>query len=513
MSAGQFKYKPRSWSTEQSRSACTLCGCGCAVTLEKRRNRVVRVRPAEYDFICAKGRIGWYNERHPARIRTPLVRIGGTLVQSTWEDALSFIATNLNVIKKNRGPKSIGCLGSVRTTNEDNYVFQKFARTVIGTNNVDMVARLKMTPGLNTVFLAGELAQLREHDAILVLDKNVGEINPLTGTEIVRAVKRESKRLVVVSDEPNKFTKIATAVIRSGNAVTCLVRALERPEGERRGEISQAALLLKAAESVAIIVPSKLSPNEEKGIRELAGRLKNVTFYPLVEGGNLQGGLDMGIMPDYYPGYQKVSPRARAMFGKAWNAILPETAGMNALEMIRAIEPGVIAALYIMGDDPVRSDPDTRALLEKLDFLVVQDVLLTETAGIANVVLPASSFFEKTGTFTNVERRLRLLTKAEEFAGESMPDWKIFQTLANRMGAGMNYLSAVEIMMEIKSTVPMYRDLAVDACWPPEQLFPAGTNAVFPFSSLQSQIEKCSPSNGCVASQALQPPARKNRKQ
>lgn len=461
---------------ERSRSACTLCGCGCAVTLETRRNRVVRIRPAANDYICSKGRSSRSIAHRPARLTAPMMRLGETLVQCTWEDALSVIATNLNIIKKNRGPKSIGCLGSVRTTNEDNYVFQKFARTVIGTNNVDMLTRLKISSSLNTGFLAGEVDKLRGHEVILVLDRNVGTINPLIGMEIVHAVNREGRRLIVVSDEPNQLTEIASVVIRPEGAVAGLVRALEGPESEQRGDISRAALLLKAASSVAIIIPSMVSQDAVGRIGELAIRLRNVTCYPLVAGANLQGGLDMGMVPDYYPGYQKVGPRARAKFGRAWNAILPGTAGMNAVEMLGAIEPGEIAALYIMGDDPARGDPDIVALLKQLDFLIVQDVLLTDTAGIANVVLPAAGCFERTGTVTNLERRLRLLTQAEECAGASMPDWKIIKTLANRMGAGMNYMSAVEIMMEIKSIVPMYRDLAVDACWPPNRLFdPART--------------------------------------
>lgn len=458
----------------RSKSACNLCGCGCAITLERSENKVAQIRPAENHYSCAKRQTGWNVAHHPARLTTPMVRIGGTLVRCTWEEALSVIAASLNVIKKERGPRSIGCLGSVWTTNEDNYIFQKFARTVIGTNNVDLLSRREDTAGLNS-FLSGDLSKLKEHDVILVLDKDAGEINPLTCVEIAHAVNREGKRLIVVSDEPNKLTRIATVVVRSlsrETAVTGLAKAVERPAGEWRAEMSQAARLLRAAESVAIVVPSNPSPGEDKVIRELAGRLKNFTYYPLMNGGNLQGGLDMGVMPDHYPGYQKVGPRTRARFGKAWNAILPETAGMSAIEMIRAVESRKIAALYIMGDDPVRSDPDLGTLFEKLDFLVVQDILLTETARIADAVLPAVSFVEKTGTFTNLERRLRLLTKAAEFVGEAMPDWKIIQAVANRMGAAMNYTSAVEIMKEIKSTVPMYKDLAIDACWPGEQVFP-----------------------------------------
>ncbi len=472
---------------EWSRSACTVCGCGCAVTLEARGDRVLRVCPAEHNYICARGRGSESTAHSPARLTAPMMRIGETLVQCTWDDALSVIATSLNIIKRNRGPKSIGCLGSVRTTNEDNFAFQKFARTVIGTNNVDMCARLKTAPVMNTVFLAGEFEKLREHDAIVVLDRNVGTVNPLTGMEIMRAVRRDGRSLIVVSDKLDQFTKIATVVIPSGDAVASLARAIERPEGKLSSEIRQATLLLKTAESVAIIFPSMSSPGEENGIRELASVLKKVTYYPLVDGGNLQGGLDMGVMPHYYPGYRKAGPQTRAMFGRVWNAILPETAGMNAMEMISAIGPGKITALYIMGDDPAKGDLQIAARMKRLDFLVVQDVRLTETARIANVVLPAAGTFERIGTVTNLERRLRLLAKAEEPLGESMPDWKIITALANRMGGAMNYASAVEIMMEIKSIVPMYRDLAVDACWSSKHLSAAGMHAFFSLPPVQPQ--------------------------
>ncbi len=438
------------------------------MTVETHGNHVVRVGPAENAYLCAEGQSAANIARPPARIATPLIRTGGELVPGTWDDAVSAVAAGLNLVKTTRGPKSIGFLGSARTTNEDNYVFQKFARTVVGTNNIDMLARHRVVPDLNTVFLAGEFRMIRKHDAILVLDKNVDAINPLIGGEIVHAVRQEGRRLVVVSNEPNRFTRIASAVIGPHNAVAGLARALKNRESDQRTDVSQAAALLKASRSVAVVVPPALSPDEEVLMRELRLRLNNVSYYPLVRGANLQGGLDMGVTHDYYPGREKVGPRSRAKFGKAWNAILPEAPGMNAVEMLQAVESGNIASLYIMGDDPAKGDPDTAALLGKLDFLVVQDVRLTDTARLANVVLPAAGLFEKTGTMTNLERRLRLLTKVEECAGSSMPDWMIIKTLANRTGSWMHYQSAVEIMMEIKAAVPSYRDLAIDACWSPE---------------------------------------------
>ncbi len=478
---------------ERSRSVCTLCGCCCAVTLETCGNSVVRVRPAEKNFLCARGRSAGNIAHHPDRITTPLMRIGDRLVPCTWEDAFSAVATSLNFIKKSRSPQSIGCLGSVRTTNEDNYVFQKFARTTIGTNNVDMRARLKISAGLNTVFPAGSIDALRGHEVILLLDRNAGTVNPRIESEIVHAVRREGRRLIVAGDGSDQISKIASVVIRPDGAVARLVREVEKSTGEQQAGIPQAALLLKSASSTAVIIPPLLSREERSGIGDLTLHLKNVTFYPLMAGANLQGGLDMGMTPDDYPGCQKVGRRTRAAFGRAWSAVLPGAAGMNAAEMLRAIEPGEITALYIMGDDPAKGDPATAALLRKLDFLVVQDILMTETAGLANVVLPAAGLFEKTGTVTNLERRLRLLTKAEECAGASMPDWKIIRTLANRMGSGMKYSSAVEIMMEIKSIVPMYRDLAIDACWSPERRSAAVAAGIAP---LKMALQQCGISPG-----------------
>jgi predicted molibdopterin-dependent oxidoreductase YjgC len=177
----------------------------------------------------------------------------------------------------------------------------------------------------------------------------------------------------------------------------------------------------------------------------------------------------MGVVPTCYPGYRKIDEAATVEFSSKWNAILPEAAGMNAVEMIDAIRRGGIASLYIMGDDPVGSDPGIKQSLEKLEFLVVQDIFMTETAKLAHVVLPAASSAEKNGTFTNLERRLQQLNRAEEPIGESRPDWEIIQDLAKKMGGSMNYGSTSDILREIRSVIPAYSDLAIGACWPREK--------------------------------------------
>jgi NADH-quinone oxidoreductase subunit G len=445
----QFKYKARSWNLEATSSVCNYCGCGCTISYETREGTIMRVGPARNNYLCAKGRFGWDATHSEERLTTPKMRVGDKLVDCTWEEALAVVATNLNVIKNKKGADSIGGLGSVRTTNEDSYLFQKFMRNVVGTNNVDMLARIKVPKGLDTVFFSGETGKMADHDVILVLDKNVGEINPNTGIEIVRAVTRKERRLVLVNDGFNKFNRLASVVIEEETqaAIGSLLKALSGGQGA--GVLTQAADLLKNAKSVALIVPATLTDASFKQLKDLAALLQNVTYYPLVRRSNFQGGLDMGMHPGYLPGYRKA-----------------EKPGMNAVEMVNGIASGKIAALYVMGDDPVGSDPKLKEQFSKLEFLVVQDIFLSETAKLAHVVLPASSSAEKSGTFTNVERRLQQLNRAEEPEGESRPDWEILQMVATKMGAAMHYGSERDILKEIRATVPLYADLAVGSCWP-----------------------------------------------
>jgi formate dehydrogenase major subunit/NADH-quinone oxidoreductase subunit G len=456
----QFKYKARSWNLDATTSVCNYCGCGCGVSYEARDGKIMRVGPARNNYLCAKGRFGWDAVHHADRLTTPKMRVGGELVDCTWEEALSIVATNLKVIRDKHGAEKVGGLGSVRTTNEDGYLFQKFLRSVVGTNNVDMLARLKVPKGLNTAFFSGELSRMADHDVILVLDKNVGEINPLTGIEIVRAVNKKDRKVILVNDEFNKFNKIAAVVIpaTTGRAIEELHGALSAASGSEA--VKRAAELLKNAKNVAVIVPARLSDKELADIRELCGQLKNVTYYPLVRRSNFQGALDMGMVSDYLPGYRKA-----------------EAPGMNAVEMISAMKTGKLASLYIMGDDPVGSDQSLKAALERLEFLVVQDIFMTETAKLAHVVLPAAASAEKSGTFTNVERRLQQLNKAEEPVGESKPDWEILQEIAKKMGADMHYASERDILREIRSVVPQYADLALGSCWARDKSSLAGTLA------------------------------------
>jgi predicted molibdopterin-dependent oxidoreductase YjgC len=176
----------------------------------------------------------------------------------------------------------------------------------------------------------------------------------------------------------------------------------------------------------------------------------------------------MGTHPALYPGHQPVNSETTTAYAAAWNAILSETPGMSAVEMVNGITSGKIAALYVMGDDPVGSDSRLGETFRKLEFLVVQDIFFTDTAKLAHVVLPAASVVEKQGTFTNLERRLQQLVQAEPAIAESKPDWEIIQLVAKKMGGSMNYASSSDILREIRSVVPLYKTLAPGAVWPKE---------------------------------------------
>jgi len=482
----QFKYKARTWSLEEIRSTCIYCGNGCPVKLETYKGRVVRVSPAKNNFLCARGRFGWDAVHHEARLTLPKIRSGGGLIDCTWDEALSRIAGALHRIKDERGAASIGGLGSIRTTNEDDYLFQKFMRSVVGTNNIDLLARLKMPIGLNTIFFSTELESISESDVILVLDRYVGEINPLTGIEIVRAVNQKGRKLILLNGEFNKFDRLASVLLNVGGVETALgdlIAAVGGDTRRMRGDIAEAVGLLMTAQSISIVLPAVLTRAILDRARYLAVLLGQTTLVPLVRRGNLQGALDMGVLPNYYPGYQKITADVAARFKTEWGVDVPETPGMNAMEMLNSIASGTLAALYIMGDDPVGNSPDIASVLEKLDFLVVQEIFLTETAKMADVVLPAASFIEKTGTVMNLERRLQRIDMAEEPIGESRPDWQIIQALAQKMGVSMNYGSSSAIMKEIRVVVAAYKDLAVGACWPKELSPLHGTDTDLSFSS------------------------------
>ncbi|NLI33266.1 MAG: formate dehydrogenase subunit alpha, partial [Deltaproteobacteria bacterium] len=463
-----------------------------------------------------KGRFGYDWINHPDRLKTPLIREGEGFREASWDEALKLVAERLGNIKAKFGPDALAFFSSARCTNEENYLMNKFARAVIGTNNVDHCARLchaSTVAGLAASFGSGAMTnsidELDNSDVILVTGSNTTEMHPVFGSAIKRAVRSGKTKLIVVDGRKIDLVNHAEMWLRHkpGSDVAWLNGMMhviineglyakeyvaERTEGfeelkksvstytpEKVEEISgipkddliAAARLYAKAPAASIIYAMGVTQhiNGTDGVKSVANLamlcgnigIEGGGVNPLRGQNNVQGACDMGALPVVYSGYQAVSSEEmRSKMAEAWGVpVLPDNAGLTIVEIVNAAAEGRIKSLYVMGENPMMSDPDQHHVeegLKNLDFLVVQDIFLTETARLADVVLPAACFAEKEGTFTSTERRVQLVRKAVEPPGDARPDWEILCDLATRMGYPMNYANAEAIFAEIAAVTPSY---------------------------------------------------------
>jgi len=515
------------------RSICCYCGCGCGIKLGVRGNVIVGVRgdedsPASRGRLCVKGRFGIAEfVHHPERLTAPLIRRNGELEEASWDEALDFVAGKL----KSYTPNEVGFIASAKCTNEENYVMQKFARAVLGTNSVDHCARLCHAPtvaGLVQSFGSGAMTNSIEEVAdaacILAIGTNTTEAHPIIGLEVKKAVSKGSKLIVANPREIDlcRFASlwlrhrpgsdvallmgIMRVIVEEGLLDSAFIEArcqdfdafkeslqgfeldfVEQVTGVSKEKIAEAARMF-AANSPATILYSMGITQHSHGtdnvlavanLAMLTGNIgkRSAGVNPLRGQNNVQGACDMGSLPNVYPGYQAVGdPAIREKFEAAWGCHLPSSPGLTLVEMIEAAYNKDLKALYIVGENPVLSDADSQHVeraLTQLEFLVVQDMFLSETARLAHVVLPAASFVEKDGTFTNTERRVQRVRKAIEPVGQAKPDWWIISEVARRLGAGgFAYDGPVDIMDEIRSLTPSYGGIGyerLDGCglqWP-----------------------------------------------
>jgi formate dehydrogenase (NADP+) alpha subunit len=514
----------------ESSTVCPYCGTGCRILLGVKGNAVVSARgdresPVSRGRLCVKGRFGSFEfVSHKDRLTTPLIRTRDGFREASWNEALGVVAREL---AKHRG-SAFGALSSAKVTNEDNYVFQKFARAAMGTHNVDHCARLchsSTVAGLRLSFGSGAMTNpvddLLGAQVILVTGSNTTENHPIIGLRIREAVARGTK-LILVDPRQIQLSRIATiwarqkpgtdvawingllhVIVRDGlvnrefvaartegfDAVEKLVAAytperVARITGIPAATIVAAAHLYAGAERAAIVYSMGITQHTTgvDNVRSLAnlaliagqiGR-SGTGVNPLRGQSNVQGACDMGALPNYFPGYQEVaSAEARAKFGRAWNVELPQVPGLTVTEMLPAALDGTIKAMYIMGENPVLSDADlahVEEALKSLEFLVVQDIFLTETAKLAHVVLPASSYAERDGTYTNTERRVQLTAAAVEAPGEARRDWEILCELSTALGYPMRYASTARINDEMRSLTPSYAGIAFARLEAGEQL-------------------------------------------
>jgi formate dehydrogenase alpha subunit len=490
--------------------------------LNVKDNKVVKVTSSHEvpgpneGCLCVKGRFGYDFIDHPDRLTTPLIKVNGAFREASWEEALKLVADRLSTIKSESGSDSLAFFSSARCTNEENYLMNKFARAVIGTNNIDHCARLchaSTVAGLAVSFGSGAMTnsieELERSDVALVTGSNTTETHPVISSFVKRGVKSGRTKLIVV--EPRRINLVEYADVwlrqKPGTDIAWINGMMhviidedlcakeyiaERTEGfedlkkavaeytpERVEKITgippqdllEAARLYAKAPAAAILyamgITQHISGTDAvKSIADLAMLCGNVGIEsggvnPLRGQNNVQGACDMGALPNVFSGYQAVtSVEVRDKMAKAWKVdSLPASVGLTVVEIINGAAAAQIRGLYIMGENPMMTDPDTHHVeqgLKALDFLVVQDIFLTETAALADVVLPSCCFAEKDGTFTNTERRVQRVRKAVEPPGEARSDWEIISALSARLGYEMNYPNAQAVFDEMVQVTPQY---------------------------------------------------------
>ncbi|MGH9670525.1 MAG: molybdopterin-dependent oxidoreductase, partial [Terriglobales bacterium] len=450
LTSGAYRYKTRPWEMKHVGTICTHCGDGCKTTLGVRRMEggaeIVRGDNRDKsgingDFLCIKGRYAFDFAHHGDRLKQPLVRKNGRLAPVSWEEALEAVARRFREIRDADGGKALGVLGSTRTTNEENYLLQKFARVVLQTNNIDH-HRTADFPAFAAA-LAGKpdaTASMRDvaaAPAILLIGSDPTEQHPLLAWNIRTNVRLRSARLYVINAHEIKLRRQAAmfAQIPAGaeDKAAAFLAGDDSAAAERGGGAESLKALrekLRGEKDVVIIVGSELRGDDVAALVRFGASIPGAKFVCLGDYANSRGAADMGLYPDLLPGYASLA--AGGHFAAEWRASLPPEPGMDLRQMIAAAAQGKLKGLYVVGSNPVhRFGIDPFALSKT--FVVVQDLFPTETAAIADVVLPAACAYEKSGTFTNTCGDLQMLTKAGDFPGVES-DLEIMVRIAERMG-------------------------------------------------------------------------------
>ncbi|MCR4437540.1 MAG: molybdopterin-dependent oxidoreductase [bacterium] len=494
-------------------TTCPFCGCGCGVLLAVEGERVLGVapqrrHPVSRGTLCVKGWNGHQIIHHPGRLRRPLIKKNGKFQEASWEAAIALVAKTL----KSFDPTGIGVVGSTKCTNEDSYLLMKLARGVLGTDNVDTGARFYQAPTLHALsaqlgFAAAtaSLTDIEEADVLLVVGANPKEQSAKAGSYVLWAARHGAK-VVVVDPRETELSHFATLHLRpkpgsdvvwlnalcnwlirsnrqvaEARGVNALAKALESFTPDSAAQLSgiPSEQLARLGETVSgaqrLLVLYGNGVTQQASGTEAVKALVNLLvltgnigrpgagLLPLHPANNMQGVLDMGLAPGFLPGFARLEDReAASCLGKVLPSALPKKPGLTLGEMLQAAGDQ-IKAMYVVGENLVWDAPNSgaaKAALERLDFLVVQDLFLTETAELAHVVLPACSYAEKEGTFTNLERRIQRVRAAIPPVGEAKPDWEIFLTLAKKLAARMAYRSPADVFAEIATVNPWYQGIS-----------------------------------------------------
>lgn len=503
-------YRP--WQVEQEvNTVCSYCGVGCSMVLQVRENTIKRVISkiglgVNKGLLCARGRFGYEYVGSHERLSSPLVKKNGKLEPATWDEALTTVANRLKEIKERFGGEAIAGIASPRCTNEDNYVFQKLFRAGLGSNNIDSSARLGYAGAQR--YLEGILGQgataniisgIVNSEGVFIVGGDPTHINPILGIQI-RAAFRKGVRVITVGYTPG-LERFRTAgllpyphtegMLLSGlleellkiksfpgenKAFEAKINEFKRPSAGdiekvcniTKEEFSLAAKALSDISSVSMVIGRDIiqctGASTNLFLLAAIAYILNARVYLLSERPNEQGLIDMGCLPDTLPGGRPLEIGSfRKRDEDAWDCQIPSKEGLTLMEIIESANTGSIKAMYVMGENPVYNLPDSNFVknaLENLGFLVVQDIFMTETAAMADVVLPSLSWAEKDGTYTNLERRIQRLRKAINRQG--MEDWRILSEVGKKIGLKMPYNSAEDIMTEISMVSPLHTGLTYE---------------------------------------------------
>ncbi|MVT13731.1 MAG: formate dehydrogenase subunit alpha [Euryarchaeota archaeon] len=503
------------------KTVCPYCGVGCNIIVVSDGNKILNIIPSKYDAInygtiCIKGWKGLSFAESNKRLKKPLLKKGDGFIEITWEEAIKIAVKRLKEIFEKYGPDSIGFQSSAKCTNEDNYLMQKLARQVFKTNNVDHCARschASTIEGLISTIGSGAMTtSIRDIDnseLYFIIGSNTTEQHPIIGARIINNVLI-GKKLILADPRKIQISNFATIHMRQypGTDLALLntmanvivekglydkkfieertenfeeyLKVIDFYDVDRGSRITgvepelieKAAIMYAKSRSIIFyamgITQHTQGTENVQAIANLAmltGNIgkKGTGIAPLRGHNNVQGASDMGALADFLPGYKRVyDDEGRKIFEKAWNTQLPSKPGAALNEMFDLARKGKIKGLYIMGENPVISEPESDLIIESfknLEFLIVQDIFLTETAIYADLVLPSLSFAEKLGTFTNTERRIQMVRPFLSPPGEAKADWEIITMIAREMGYDWRYSSPEDIMNEISSLVPQYSGL------------------------------------------------------
>ena len=455
LTSGTYRYKTRPWELTYTGTICNHCADGCKTTLAVRNNEIIRANNRDHsgfngEFLCVKGRFGWDFVNHDQRLTAPLIRKNGKQETSTWEEALGTAVERLKGVLKEHGPASIAVIGSNRTTNEENYLLGRFARTVLGTNNLDhhRTADFSSLVGALTAAKAdgryATIEDIAEASSILVVGNDPTHQHPLIAYQIRQAVRQHDAHLYLLNSQRDQVAAAGKAKRHrpcGGEAEAIRILAGKQPaRGAPPANWLLCAKICAKESGTIIIFGDEIRGKDVADLVNWGLTLPGQTrFVALGDYANSRGAADMGLLPDVLPGYASLSDAAaRRTHGIRLASENPHGAGPQYPLDSQGVESGEIKALLVFGSNPAKTFPAVKEHLGKLAFLMVAELFPTETTEAADVVLPATSFAEKSGTVTNTCGQVQILKKTMRKAG-TRSDLEILLALARLLGHTWSY--------------------------------------------------------------------------